>query len=374
MVPPQPYPPAVPQHQHAPQLGGNVAPAYINYSSNLFERKFVSESINNEFIWVGFRGVVSRMTLLERLPVCTLHDAVRKIMEDSELKTAKNIDKVHSALREALNSSDVRQFISAYTINSDFYIILNKRLSKLDVSSHVTDFLVAFISQNDSHETANWPLYFTSVVLKAVTAPGSLLKSYGGKTYRGITMTKDDLLQYTINSIVVQKTFSSSSKNPAVARKFARQSEGGNVTALFTFVLDYSNAVCVDLQDMSAFPEEEEVLILPLSIFIVSNVNRNTADGFTEIELRAFSATASMESVMPNLGGMVAPVGYIRSALESMNPFDFTRSIARPFLDRYLNPGDAEKELNAKDNEEGDDDKAKGDNDGEDENDDEEKN
>ena len=176
-----------PQYQAPPPAVGNIQPAYDARPSSIFQRKFVSDSIDNDFIWVGFNGVVSRMTLMERLPICTIQDTIRKISEADELKKTKNISEVYGELLKAWDSSDVRYLIFAYTIQSDFYIILNKKLSNLSVSSHVTDYLAALVSRNDSHETASWPLYFTSIVLKAVSTSGSSLKSFGGKTYRGIT-------------------------------------------------------------------------------------------------------------------------------------------------------------------------------------------
>jgi hypothetical protein len=327
-----------PQHQAPISTARNIKPAYDAQPSSLFQRKFVSDSIDNEFIWVGLNGVVSRMTLMERLPVCTIHDAVRKILQSDELKKAKNINEVYDALKKALGSSDVRYLIFAYTIQSDFYIILNKKLSNLAVSSSFTNYLAALVVKNDSHETASWPLFFTSVVLKAVATPGSRLKSFGGKTYRGITMSQDDLRRYSVNSIVVQKTFTSSSKNSAVAIEFARRSKGGKITAVFTFALDNSNTICIDLAGMTAFEDEEEVLILPLSVFIVTKVSLpSSANGFTEVELRAFSATATVKSMIPSIGTVVAPVGYIASALNSINPVGLTRGIRKSFSERYLN-------------------------------------
>ena len=151
-------------------------------------------------------------------------------------------------------------------------------------------------------------------------------------------MSSDDLVRYKVNSIVVQKTFTSSSKNPAVAREFASRSKKGKITAVFIFALDYPNTICIDLAGMTAFEKEEEVLTLPLSVFIVTNVTRHqSADGFTEVELRAFSATATMESTIPSIGAVAAPVGYIATALKSLNPVGLTRGITQPFFDRYLN-------------------------------------
>lgn len=151
-------------------------------------------------------------------------------------------------------------------------------------------------------------------------------------------MSPDDLVRHKVNSAVVQKTFTSSSKNPAVAREFVRQPKQGKTTAVFTFALNYPNTIYIDLAGMTAFEKEEEILILPLSLFIVTNVTRNeSADGFTEVELRALSATATVESMIPNIGAVAAPVGYIASALKSLNPIGLTRGITQPFLDRYLN-------------------------------------
>ncbi|CAF3401145.1 unnamed protein product [Rotaria sp. Silwood2] len=172
--------------------------------------------------------------------------------------------------------------------------------------------------ENHNDETIDWPLYFTSVILKGVASFGSSLKCFIGRTYRGLTIAERDLSLYKVNSIVIQKAFSSSSKLRSVAEKFATEPEVGKMSALFTFIMDTNNTLCVDLAGISAFPEEEEVLILPLSIFIVTKIDRTDPSGVVKIELKAFTSEEILGSTVPQMLGMANLIHLMKS---TGNPF-----------------------------------------------------
>ena len=301
---------------------GDTITTYRQRPLDLIKKRYVSTSVQSEFILTGWSSIISRNELMKRLPDCSIEDTVEKIEADDELRDDEDMNKVYIAVENAGNQSDVRYLIYAYTIESAFYRTLNKKLSNVSAANNFAEYLAAMLintGRNDRDGTADWPLCFTSVILSAVTAPGSFLKGFCGRTYRGISMTQHDLSLYKVNSLVVQKTFSSSSKLRSVAEKFAKESNVGKITALFTFILDTPQTVCIDLAGLSAYSNEEEVLILPLSIFIVTKINQAGANDFIEIELKVSTSEGSTESVLPHLISTAVPVNVTRSTIQSVN-------------------------------------------------------
>ncbi|CAF5099475.1 unnamed protein product, partial [Rotaria sp. Silwood1] len=159
----------------------------------------------------------------------------------------------------------------------------------------------------------DWPLYFTSIILKGVNSVGSPLKCFCGRTYRGLTITQHDLALYKVNSLIIQKTFSSSSKLRSMAEAFAQQPEFGRMPALFIFIMDVTNTLCIDLAGISEYPNEEEVLILPLSIFMVTKIDQTKPNGYIEIELKAFTSEELLESTISQMFSMTTPINLIES-------------------------------------------------------------
>ncbi|CAF4978517.1 unnamed protein product, partial [Rotaria sp. Silwood1] len=285
-------------------------------SFNLLKNRYNSDSIQNEFILTGWTGIVPRIELVKRLPDCTIKDAVDKIKATDELQNDKSMDKVYIGLERAQSESDITHLVYAYTIESNFYRILNRKLSNLSVSNNLTEYLTAmFIKTNKNHndKTVDWPLYFTSIILKGVNSVGSPLKCFCGRTYRGLTITQHDLALYKVNSLIIQKTFSSSSKLRSMAEAFAQQPEFGRMPALFIFIMDVTNTLCIDLAGISEYPNEEEVLILPLSIFMVTKIDQTKPNGYIEIELKAFTSEELLESTISQMFSMTTPINLIES-------------------------------------------------------------
>ena len=350
---------------------GDTMTSYRQFPKEVFKRRFMSDSIQDEFILTGWTSIISRMELMKRLPECSIEDSVEKTKAADELEGDENMKTVYEALNLAVSESDVRFLIYAYTINSVFYLTLNKKLSQLSASNNITEYLAGMLTANNddnqTDEPENWPLCFTSVILKAVNDSDNVLNHFCGKIYRGITMTQHDLSLYKVGSLVVQKAFSSSSKQRSVAEKFASQMRAGRIAALLTFNLETLNTLCIDLEGLSAYENEEEVLILPLSIFMVTKIDRSRSSGFIEIELKALTSEETLGSVIPNMVNTIAPAGFIRSAVSSIDRFNLGQTMTRTLRKGYFN-------TDANDNDSGDGDNSGSEDMEDDQNDDEEEN
>ena len=148
-----------------------------------------------------------------------------------------------------------------YTIESDFYKILNNNLMKSKLSFNYKTFI--------------------KVLYKGVEV--SSLKSYEGKfLYRGSTINKNELEKIKkfnndgklSNIVVFSKAFLSFSENENEALKFCGNSDNTKIGCLYILEnnninLHESNA---NIQHFSKFPNEKEILFFPGSSFIIKSI------------------------------------------------------------------------------------------------------
>ncbi|CAF1344382.1 unnamed protein product [Didymodactylos carnosus] len=185
-----------------------------------------------------------------------------------------NLENIQLLLDRAEKEQNPEHLITAYTAESDFYKRLNEDLATTHFdqgSNFGITYFVDFFYNN----------------------PEFAKLSYKGKVYRGMTMTRDDLKQYGKGVKLMNKAFMSSTKDRKVAEEFAKKVrvdrqtlEGEHVylSALCTYEI-VNNRTGLDIEQMSEYKHEKEVLIGPYSAFVVVNVKQNDPD-YVEIELR----------------------------------------------------------------------------------------
>ncbi len=89
-------------------------------------------------------------------------------------------------------------------------------------------------------------------------------------------ITNNDLGQYKIGKRILTKTFSSSSKQLRVALRFLRKNRdaGARLSAICIYEIR-NQRTALDIEHISVYPEEEEVLILPYSAFKIIDIQQN---------------------------------------------------------------------------------------------------
>ncbi|CAF1234128.1 unnamed protein product [Didymodactylos carnosus] len=108
--------------------------------------------------------------------------------------------------------------------------------------------------------------------------------SYVGTTYRGMLITGDDLKQYKIGTRILTKTFSSTSKEMSIARRFLSSSVGDDrLNAICTYTIR-NQRTALNIEEISVFKREQEVIILPYSAFKIINIVQNKSQA--EIKLK----------------------------------------------------------------------------------------
>jgi hypothetical protein len=103
-------------------------------------------------------------------------------------------------------------------------------------------------------------------------------------------MKQNNLKSYSIGNHILNKSFVSTSKNRSIAQLFAgnRQENisSDDHSIKIPVLLKYTikqNETGIDIQHLSMIPDEEEVLILPFSVFQVKNRIESTSDTLSTI-------------------------------------------------------------------------------------------
>ncbi|CAF3072284.1 unnamed protein product [Rotaria socialis] len=182
------------------------------------------------------------------------------------------------ALIQAERSNDIVPLITLYTSEYGgekvpFYDILNNQLALVSGdygnTAHFCDrFVYEFSMKNDTLAQ----------------------HAFVGKSYRGIRMSQSTIERYKKlaelgkNGIIATKTFTSTSKIDTEALRFIEKSKNKQERpVLFIFNIWHPCKTIIDVTEVSCYPEEEEVLIIPGNLFRICSVTEKPE--LTEIRL-----------------------------------------------------------------------------------------
>ena len=262
----------------------NPGGVYDNFNNVLHELKVVKEKIvSNSNIAprikdkINYEGILTFEYLEseEDLLAPALYKDIitnEKVIEEDCKKFHKYILSFNKGeLNSLINTLDLFQYIpfeilskywaKLYTIESDFYKVLNNHLMKSKLPFNYKTFI---------------KMFYIGVEINS-------LKSYQGKyLYRGSSINKieiDKIKKYKSigklsNVVVFSKAFLSFSEDMKEAIKFIGKSNATKVGILFILEnknmnLHESNA---NIQNYSSFPDEKEIIFFPGSSFIIKNI------------------------------------------------------------------------------------------------------
>ena len=166
-----------------------------------------------------------------------------------------------------------KYWIRCYTIESDFYKILNNKLMKSQLSFNFKTLI---------------KMLYKGIEINS-------LKSYNGKfLYRGSVINKKEIekikkykkIGKLSTTVVFSKAFLSFSEDENQARNFCGQSDDTKIGILFILENNKNNPheSNADIQNFSVFPKEKEILFFPGTSFIIKNI-RDINDNNVEITL-----------------------------------------------------------------------------------------
>ncbi|CAF1425416.1 unnamed protein product [Didymodactylos carnosus] len=187
---------------------------------------------------------------------------LQNIIDTEVLFTHPEYEKCNELLSIYSNSGKCESLLQLYTLETPFY----KKLREKQVL----------------------PLF--SCI--ALNLPYLKRRYFRGESYRGVTMTNDDLRSYRWalknNDRLIQiKTFASTSTDREIAESFAQSLETSSIenkiSVLMTFrfpqvcdtAINLGKIPKYDLPCLSEYEDESEILILPLTFFRVKNIEIN---------------------------------------------------------------------------------------------------
>jgi hypothetical protein len=179
---------------------------------------------------------------------------------EKDLQDIDDIDTIKQYFDKAITKKDPVYLLKAYTAETGFYSKLNIDLAKLGREN-------LFDKKNLSRA------YYVGII---ACHPKFETFSYIGTTFRGMLITNGDLERYEIGARILTKTFSSTSKKLDVALKFLGNDRHAHDRLSTICIYEIRNPrTALDIEQISVFQDEEEVLILPFSAFKIIGIEIN---------------------------------------------------------------------------------------------------
>ena len=178
--------------------------------------------------------------------------------------------RIRDYFKRAYLQGKLDYIITAYTICQNFSKILNTDMARNVVHD---------VKNGCSKFSCNY-LYSTEDGTKSIATillyhPYFDKLSFKGRVYRGIVMPKDALDRYKVNVCIITTTFLSTSKNPVVAKNFCNNGQPDRTKHSFFCIYEIASddRTALDISTISEFTLEDEVLILPYSTFLITNID-----------------------------------------------------------------------------------------------------
>ncbi|CAF2828928.1 unnamed protein product [Rotaria sp. Silwood2] len=263
--------------------------------------RFVGDSNNSiEWIRIGDKIDQEAKAIRKMLKAYSNQNKNKKkknLINMIDLGSYKDIDKIKRYFDQANELNDPTYIIRAYTEETEFYQRLNRELARVH-QLNLTD------------ENQRQLLDF----LHLICCHSDLRKyDFQDEIYRGMNMDVNDLKQYEIGAKIMTKTLLSTSKDRRIAEKFATKTgiSTGGTTIKKACICKYKIRkahTALAIQELSVYPQEQEVLIVPYSAFQVVQIQEIRSDYgvITEIELRQCKSHVETHTAIAVGGGLFA--------------------------------------------------------------------
>ena len=176
---------------------------------------------------------------------------------------------IHDCFKRALLEENPNHLVTAFTSFQNFSKCLN-----IDMARNVMHNL-----KNGCSQFSCQCLYLTGGGTKIISNlflhhPNFENLGFQGEVYRGIVMSKSQLDHYKEGSCIITTTFLSTSKDPTIAEVCADKCGLNASTHSFfcTYKIITNSHIAIDISGLSQHHEEEEVLILPYSPFLITKI------------------------------------------------------------------------------------------------------
>ncbi|CAF4252756.1 unnamed protein product [Rotaria socialis] len=203
----------------------------------------------------------------------TLSKLLNAIITDYIDKLNFAFEKTRETIKEyvsyTIDLDDPLGLLLAYTHPcGDFFLLLNRNLAEFGSDFRFTSTQALLDSGYADNEPPKGlgQYIFASIV---INHPRFRPYQYAGTTYRGMKITKEDLEEYNNNNIIMTRSFLSTSKKRSTAELFLHfQDDMTHPTVICIYkVINQRSSLAIE--NISMIKEENEVLIVPFTVFQV---------------------------------------------------------------------------------------------------------
>ena len=244
--------------------------------------RFTSEK-GPSYEWIFVKGDPSSYASFNResLLKCETEEEFKRLCrgiqqhyvnEGGPLTNVKGIGKIRRYVDRAIEKNDPTQIVRAYTAATDFYPRLNVDMAEMP--THWSGI---------KHERSIASIMLFHPVFQSY--------SFTGRTFRGMNVSLKDLQEYVVDSIFMNKTFLSTSKERTQTKSFFLDKNldksSKKYQVLCIYQIKYSSTALA-IENISKYPDEKEVLILPYASFKVKSIREipgETGTTITEMEV-----------------------------------------------------------------------------------------
>jgi hypothetical protein len=222
--------------------------------------------------------------LITRLLIEIIDYYIKEYLVEQERFPAKEIQKLEKYFQQAIKEKNfLKYFIKIYTSSNSFYRILNKHLAL-----YILDYfdIYSYSALPRGYRLINCLVYIVTLL---INHPDIQKHQYKGTVYRGILMTQNALERYRIGNDILNRSFVSTTTDRQIADIFAGNDQQNvlqqtsddfgmkKVSAIFIYTIK-RNQTAIDIKKLSAISDEDEILILPFSVFQVKDRTQSYPD------------------------------------------------------------------------------------------------
>ncbi|CAF4391408.1 unnamed protein product [Rotaria socialis] len=235
---------------------------------------------------------------------------------------------IQNCFKQALLEQNPNYLVIAYTSCQKFSNSLN-----IDMARNVMHAL-----NNGCSQFSCQCLYSTQDGTKSISSiflhhPNFQKLDFKGEVYRGIVMPKHKFSHCKVGSSIITTTFLSTSKDRLVAQGFGDKCVLNSAMHSFfcTYMIINDSRTAIDISKLSTHPEEDEVLILPYSPFLITKIEEKeeitniylkeqcSADIFGKNQSNILNTPISLKETLVNLMSQLCsqPMVYYECVIDS---------------------------------------------------------
>lgn len=198
----------------------------------------------------------------------------------------KDKNLIKNYMKQAIENNHPLSLIRAYTEKTFFITKLNQDLA---IGGSNFRFQISLSMINTIYHDNDPPIGFGHYIFVAILSHHPQLQQYrhfNGITYRGMNIRKSDFDQYKEGKSILTRTFLSSSIDEKIAEKFLNDhsTKSNNIYRIICIYHIRNSSTTLNIHTLSTYTHENEILILPFTIFNIINIKINL-DHITYIEL-----------------------------------------------------------------------------------------